>query len=126
MSEQTIATRFAVNTFVHIAAGAALYAWQILGIERAGNVFVFWMWFVGVLFFVSFLALPNPPKKRARKNRVLLCLNLSAWLFFTGALVWLGYVFLPSVLVFGLIGTHALESKYDDEGNLRAKEGTHV
>ncbi|MFT0533964.1 hypothetical protein ACMHYJ_14215 [Castellaniella hirudinis] len=123
MSEQSITKRFAVNATLHIAAGTALYAWQVLGVEQAGNVFIFWMWFVAILFSFSFLASFDLPKKLPRKNRLLTWMNLSVWLFFIGALVWIGYVFLPSVLVFGLLATHILQSKYDKDGNLKAEGG---
>ncbi|WP_322997166.1 hypothetical protein [Castellaniella sp.] len=123
MSEQSITKRFAISAALHIAAGAALYAWRVLGVEQAGNVFIFWMWFVAILFSFSFLASFDLPKKRLRKNRLLTWMNLSAWLFFVGTLVWIGYVFLPSVLAFGLIAAHILQSKYDKDGNLKAEGG---
>lgn len=126
MRDRSILSRFLIGASLHAAAGLALFAWQVKGVEQAGSLFVFWMWFVAILFSLNFFGSNKPPEKRARKSRALLCLNLPVWLFFTAALVWAGYAFLPSVMVFGLIATHALQSKYDDQGNLKKSEGAHA
>ena len=126
MSSPSMPARFAISGAQHIAAGAALYAWQALNIEPAGNLFIFWMWFVAIASVLCGFLSVSPPAKTMRKNRALSCMNLSVWLFFVVALVWLGYVFLPVVLLIGMVSTRALNSKYDDAGNLKAEEPANV
>lgn len=122
MSEHTITTRFAIAICTHAGAGSCLYAWHVEGIEQAGNVFIFWMWFAATLFALHLVLLVSPPNERPPKNPALAVLNTSAWFFFIVSLVWTGYVTLPAFLVFGLVVERVFESRYDSDGSLKPKE----
>lgn len=103
-----------VNTFV------CLYAWKVRGIDPAGNLFLFWMWFVAAVGCVLLLI----PRKYAAKTTqpkipsLQIC-DLATEIILIGLLAWFGHFVLAAFYVAGLLGRAANSSMYDQSGKLK-------
>lgn len=111
-----IVSQFLVNALTV----AALYFWQIHGVDQAGNLFVFWMWVVAITTCLSlFVPRKSLPKTRPPRSAAFEALHIGMRLMFIAALVWVGYVVLPAFLALGLLGQWSVTTMYGRDGKLK-------
>lgn len=97
---------------------AFFVAWKGFGIPAAGNVFMFWIWFMTVLVTLAYLvADPIPPKAYSQPRIVLSALSVLA---LTGALAWFGHFITAAFYVFGQICAWS----YVERGRKKAIDAT--
>lgn len=121
------ASRWLIDPPVHAVALGALYAWKVDGIQTAGNLLQFWLWFL-VIVACLIAAIPNKDLPAAVPPRqvILSTVNLTCWLVMIGALAAFGHFVLAGFLVWMLIVLRTNRARYDDAGNLKAKEPTNA
>ena len=51
---------------IHVFIAGMYYLWQMEGVEQAGNIFIFWVWFVGVAGSISIFIVPTANDYRPR------------------------------------------------------------
>jgi len=121
MRDLSFTKRLFLTVTEHFAAFAVLYAWRVLHIEPAGNLFIFYAWFVAIVFAFSILGLAYPAERIPRQYRSLDLINSICWGTLISILVWIGYVFLPAVLMVGWFARGLFVGRYDNEGRLKGK-----
>lgn len=90
----------------HITLAGMFYLWQVKGVEQAGNVFVFYVWLIGVL---GSLAVFTEPKAKDYRPRTALCTAtrlIASVLVLLGAL-WAGHAFAATFFAVAILGGHA-------------------
>lgn len=125
MHKSPASTQCTIAFISWVASSAALYSWQVHGVEQAGSLFVFWMWFLAILQCVTaYLVLRYEPPSLSRRIAVVARIDLVIHLFFTAALVWVGYVVLPFIFLLSLVLWGAARAGYDNQGE--RKEPSHA
>lgn len=86
------ATTLAINAFIL----GMYYLWQFEGIEQAGNVFMFWVWFIGVVgtILVFIPATANDYMPRTAIQKVFRFIVSPLILLGT---IWAGHIFAATV-----------------------------
>lgn len=102
-----------------LAQLAALVAWKFYGIEAAGNLLLFWVWFfaiVGIMAF--FLPAQSPAAPKSRVRRFFSTFTCGVLLV---ALAWYGHFVSAAFFVLGWLGLCMFGSRFDDDGLPREK-----
>lgn len=112
--------RWMISLAISAATFSCLYAWKVHGINPAGNLFLFWMWFVAVMGCVLLFM----PRKYMAKTTYPQSPLLGALFRIEGGilialLVWFGNFVLAVFFVIGLFGRIAYASYYDRDGKLK-------
>lgn len=113
--------RWSVWLTTTVITFVCLYAWKVRGIDPAGNLFLFWMWFVAAVGCILLLI----PRKYAAKTThpkipsLQIC-DLATEIILVGLLAWFGHFVLAAVYVVGLLGRAANSNMYDQSGKLKA------
>ncbi len=100
--------------FVRATMAGLLIAWKEWGIEGAGNLLVFALWCLCVLWVIAML-MPAVKQSKVRSEGQLAFINIYR-IAMVGALAWYGH---PGLAVLFLIGAFAVEvemKKYDERG----------
>lgn len=96
---------------------ALFYAWQAEGIEQAGNVAVFWVWFLAISKSLGAWSLDKTSfADRPRPAGFIWYHGLTEFVT-VSALVWFDFIWLPVVY---LIGTLAMEGARNREPKAKA------
>lgn len=97
----------AMNAFF----GAMYYMWQVEGVEQAGNVFLFLLWFIGVAGMLVGMFLP-PDAKLYRRNHPIhsTVARLCILVILFGA-VWAGHPIAATFYLIGVCGAYAYNEK---------------
>lgn len=92
----------AINTFI----GFMYYLWQFKGVEQAGNVYLFWVWFVGM---VGTLAVFIPTTANDYKPRTALqhMIRFIVSPLIILATVWAGHIFAATVYAIAALAAEA-------------------
>ncbi|PUA16842.1 hypothetical protein C7W93_22945 [Glaciimonas sp. PCH181] len=69
---------------------ALLYAWKLQNINVAGNLLLFWLWFISAAF-IAVLFVPEELAKIPRCSKNFARFNLCISLLMTFAMVWFGH-----------------------------------
>lgn len=112
--------RWLISLAISAATFSCLYAWKVHGIDPAGNLFLFWMWFVAAMGCVLlFTPRKYMSKTTYPKNSFLAALSWIEGLILIALLVWFGSFVLAVFFVIGLFGRIAYASAYDCDGKLK-------
>lgn len=97
----------AINGFFSVM----YYLWQLEGVEQAGNVFLFLLWFFGIAGMLIGMFLP-PDAKLHRGNHPthLAVARLCSLAILVGA-VWAGHPIAATFYLLGVCGVHAYSEK---------------
>ena len=92
----------AINTFI----GFMYYLWQFKGVEQAGNVFIFYVWFIGIVgtLMIFIPATANDYMPRTAIQRVIRFVVLPSILI--GA-IWAGHIFAATVYAIAALAAEA-------------------
>ena len=102
----TIAITLSVNAML----GAAFYLWQVKGIEQAGNVFIFYVWFIGVIGSMLIFSTPTANDYQPRTAVNNLSRFICSPLILIGTL-WAGHIFAATVYAIAILAAHARRAK---------------
>lgn len=91
---------------IHVFIAGMYYLWQIEGVEQAGNVFIFYVWFIGIAgtLTVFIPATENDYTPRTVIQRVIRF--AVAPLVLVGTL-WAGHIFAASVYAIAVLAAEA-------------------
>lgn len=107
MSEQTKAwTLFGVTKTLEVGF---LVAWKGFDISAAGNVFLFWVWFVSIACLLAW-HLTDPDANRAYSPSRSAMSVMSAFAI-TGVLAWFGYFGTAAFYIFGQLCAQEYEER---------------
>ncbi|VVE82870.1 hypothetical protein [Pandoraea sputorum] len=91
-----------VSFFLTTSLEAAFFvAWKGFDVQAAGNVLMFWIWFISILVILAYFATtPQTPKAYSGARTVLSVISMIA---ITGALAWFGHFVTAAFYIFGQI-----------------------
>lgn len=89
-------------------------AWQLHGIDGAGNVLRLYLWALGLVFVLSAFLKPDITKDNPRSGAFMRAVYVIEHLLVVAALAWVGIVGLASWWLFALVGSIVYRNKYDD------------
>lgn len=91
--------------------GVMYYLWQFKGIEQAGNVFLFLLWFIGIAGMLIGMFLP-PDAKLYRRNHPAhsVVARICALVILFGA-VWAGHPIAATFYLLGVCGVLAYNAR---------------
>lgn len=103
--------RFAMVVVMDSLLGLMYYLWQVEGMDQAGNVFMFMVWFVGVGGVLMFFA--GKPKASDYRTRLLVhrWFCCAATLSFLAGTIWAGHIVAACFYTFGWIVMRSYEEK---------------
>lgn len=96
------ASRFAVCVVADVMFAAMYYFWQFEGVERAGDVFMFMIWFCGIggLLVLFLPASADQHKERYPAHVVFSALATLAFLF---GVIWAGHIVAAAFYLIGCL-----------------------
>lgn len=100
----------------------ALYAWEVLGIEGAGNLLTFWLAAMLALM-VLYVLLVDYDKPYAPGLRLPLPVRTTKHLLFVGALVWFGHAWLAVIYVVTNVITAGIDTAWKKAHDERLAKG---
>lgn len=80
---------------------ALFYVWQVNGIEQAGNVAVFWVWFMVVIKILAGASADKTTFADKPRPAGFVWYHAVTEVALISALVWVGYVWLPAFYLLG-------------------------
>lgn len=89
---------------------ALAYAWVVMDVEKAGNVFVFYIWFVGVFAVIGGCTMNKTQFKDARP-KYFYPWHLATDLAVAAICAWMGHFVLAGVYLFGYFAQEAARER---------------
>jgi len=87
------------------------YVWRFEGIEQAGNVVVFWLWFVTVVRTLIGFACNKKMFAEQKRPAGFGWYHAITEIALITALVWIGYILLPALYLLGLSLSEAARNR---------------
>ncbi|VVD90864.1 hypothetical protein PCO31110_01612 [Pandoraea communis] len=107
---------FAVPTGLE---AAFFVAWKGFDIQAAGNVLMFWIWFMSILVTLASIVVdPLPPKAYSSVRAVLAAISILA---LAGSLAWFGHFVTAAIYVFGQLCAWSYVERGRKKGNESAE-----
>jgi hypothetical protein len=107
-------TTFIYGRLLDVFAALMFWLWQFQGVERAGNVFLFFTWTISAAAFLASFSKEPPTKKHIAYETYLWVVAL-AWV---AGLVWAGHPWTAATYLFASLwhfGLKVTKTKVDPE-----------
>ncbi|WP_261526131.1 hypothetical protein [Burkholderia multivorans] len=91
---------------------AAFIAWKRFGINAAGNVLLFWLWFLAVTGVLVLVFLPRDYERKnaAPKSALRTAMSIASTVSMIAALAWFGHFVVAAFYTLGQFGFFASEN----------------
>ena len=91
--------------------GVMYYLWQFKGVEQAGNVFLFLLWFFGIVGMLAGMFLPTDAKLYRRSHPIQSVVARLCTLVILFGAVWAGHPIAATFYLLGACGAYAYNEK---------------